>query len=163
MKSMRIGHGYDVHRLVKGRPLIVGGVDIPFEKGLEGHSDADVLLHAISDALLGAIAAGDIGRHFPDSEEKYEHIDSRILLRKVVEIVGDKGFWIHNIDATIVAQQPKLAPYIENMRSTIAEDLQIDVNRVSVKATTSESLGFEGKGEGISATAVVIISQKGDG
>lgn len=160
---MRIGHGYDVHRLVKGRPLILGGVDIPFEKGLEGHSDADVLLHAISDALLGAIAAGDIGRHFPDSEEKYEHIDSRILLRKVVEIVGDKGFWIHNIDATIVAQQPKLAPYIEKMRRAIAEDLQIDVNRVSVKATTSESLGFEGKGEGISATSVVIISQKGDG
>ncbi len=157
MSKMRIGYGYDVHRLVEDRRLILGGVEIPFEKGLAGHSDADVLLHAIADALLGACALGDIGQHFPDSSEEYENIDSRILLRNVVELIAKKGISIINVDATVVAEQPKLAPYISSIRDCIAEDLAVDVSSVSVKATTSEGLGFEGKEKGISARAVVLV------
>lgn len=162
MSRMRIGYGYDVHRLVEERPLILGGVTVPYEKGLAGHSDADVLLHAISDALLGAIAAGDIGQHFPDSEEEFENIDSRILLGRVVNLIRERGYLVQNIDASIVAQQPKLAPYITEMRTNIADDLDVDINQVSVKATTSEGLGFEGLGKGISASAVVLIQKEQD-
>ena len=160
MKDIRIGHGYDVHRLVEGRPLILGGVKIDHTKGLAGHSDADVLLHAITDALLGALALGDIGQHFPDTDAAYKNIDSRKLLRKVRELLIDKNYQIGNIDSTIVAQEPKLAPYISGMRSNIAEDLGLEEDRVSVKATTSETLGFEGKKQGISASASVIILGK---
>lgn len=159
MDNFRIGYGYDVHRLVDGRPLILGGVNIPYKKGLSGHSDADVLLHAISDALLGAVAEGDIGRHFPDTDKAFENADSRILLQKVVAIIRDKGYGIQNIDATVVAQQPKLASYIEKMRNTISTDLDLDTDQISIKATTSEGLGFEGEGKGISASAVVLISK----
>lgn len=160
--NMRIGQGYDVHRLVEGRPLRLGGVTIPYRRGLAGHSDADVLLHSVCDALLGAIAEGDIGRHFPDSEEAYENIDSRILLRRVAEMVSGKGFEIQNIDTTVVAQQPRLAPYIDEMRSCIAGELNIAKEQVSVKATTGEKLGFEGRGEGISASAAVLLRAKTD-
>lgn len=154
---MRIGYGYDVHRLEEGCPLILGGVEIPFPKGLAGHSDADVLLHAISDALLGACALGDIGHHFPDTDEQYAGADSRELLRQVVELVRKEGYVIANIDATVVAENPKLAPYILHMRQNIADDLQLDPVQVSVKATTSEGMGFEGKQEGMSARAVVLL------
>lgn len=154
---MRIGYGYDVHRLEEGCPLILGGVEIPFPKGLAGHSDADVLLHAISDALLGACALGDIGHHFPDTDEQYAGADSRELLRQVVELVRKEGYVIANIDATVVAEKPKLAPYILHMRQNIADDLQLDPVQVSVKATTSEGMGFEGKQEGMSARAVVLL------
>ena len=154
---MRIGHGYDVHRLVEDRKLILCGVEIPYEKGLLGHSDADVALHALSDALLGAAALGDIGKHFPDTDEKYKGADSRVLLREVVKMIADRGFAVENADLTIVAQRPKLAGYIEQMRKNIAADLEIDLSCVSVKATTTEKLGFEGRGEGISATAVVLL------
>lgn len=154
---MRIGYGYDVHRLERGCPLIVGGVEIPFEKGLAGHSDADVLLHAITDALLGACALGDIGQHFPDTSDEYENIDSRILLRDTKEMIKEEGYRIKNVDATIVAEKPKLASYIPEMRKKIAEDLAIDINQVSVKATTSESIGFEGEEKGISARAVALL------
>lgn len=159
MSAMRIGYGYDVHRLEEGRELVLGGVTIPFEKGLSGHSDADVLLHAITDALLGACALGDIGQHFPDTEAEFEGIDSRILLRRVKELIAGKGFRIGNIDATIVAERPKLASYIPEMRERIAEDLGIEVSRLSVKATTSEGMGFEGKGKGISARAVALVTE----
>jgi len=154
---MRIGHGYDVHKLVEGRALILGGVKIPYEKGLLGHSDADVLLHAISDALLGAAALGDIGRHFPDTDEKYKGADSLKLLSRVCEIIGEKGYVVENIDATVIAQRPKLAPFIDEMRVNIAKALCIDVDSVSVKATTEEKLGFTGEGLGISAHAVCLI------
>ena len=154
---MRIGHGYDVHRLVEDRKLILCGVEIPYEKGLLGHSDADVALHALSDALLGAAALGDIGKHFPDADEKYKGADSRVLLREVVRLVAEHGFAVENMDLTIVAQRPKLAGYIEQMRKNIASDLEIDLSCVSVKATTTEKLGFEGRGEGISAMAVVLL------
>lgn len=157
MSEVRIGYGYDVHRLVENRPLILGGVEIPFEKGLAGHSDADVLLHAIADALLGACAVGDIGQHFPDNSEKYENIDSRILLRNVVRLLRDKDYRTVNVDATVVAERPKLAPHIPEIRSRIAKDLDIDISSVSVKATTSEGLGFEGHEKGISARAVVLV------
>lgn len=156
---MRIGYGYDVHRLEENRPLILGGVEIPFEKGLAGHSDADVLLHAIADALLGACALGDIGQHFPDTSEEYENIDSRILLQNVVKFIKEKGYRIVNIDATIVAERPKLAPHIPEMRNRIAEDLGAEVGCVSVKATTSEGLGFEGQEKGISARAIVLVER----
>ncbi len=155
---MRIGMGYDVHRLVEGRDLIMGGVKIPYEKGLLGHSDADVLLHAISDALLGAAALGDIGKHFPDSDPAYKGIDSRLLLKKVGELIEEKGFLIENIDATIIAQAPKMRPHIEQMRSNIAQDLGITVEQVNVKATTEEGLGFTGSGEGISAQAICMLT-----
>ena len=154
---MRIGHGYDVHRLVSGRKLIIGGENIPFEMGLLGHSDADVLLHAVCDALLGAAALGDIGRHFPDSDPSFEGIDSRILLRKTAELLRCKGYRIVNIDATIIAQRPKLARFIEKMRENIASDCGIETDAVNIKATTEEGLGFTGKAEGIAAHAVCLI------
>lgn len=154
---MRIGHGYDVHRLVSGRELIIGGENIPFEMGLLGHSDADVLLHAVCDALLGAAALGDIGRHFPDSDPSFEGIDSRILLRKTAELLRGKGYRIVNIDATIIAQRPKLAGFIEKMRGNIASDCGIETDAVNIKATTEEGLGFTGKAEGIAAHAVCLI------
>lgn len=155
---MRIGHGYDVHKLVENRKLILGGVEIPYEKGLLGHSDADVILHAIMDSLLGACALGDIGKHFPDSDSQYKDADSVELLKCVVKIIKDAGYKISNIDSTVVAQAPKLAGYIEKMRKNIAEACGIDVNQISVKATTEEKLGFTGSGEGISATAVCLLN-----
>lgn len=156
---MRIGSGYDVHKLVEDRELILGGVKIPYEKGLLGHSDADVLLHAIADALLGAAALGDIGRHFPDSDPKYKGADSRKLLFQVLHLILVKGYCIMNVDATIIAQKPKMAPYIEQMRENIAETLQIDVDQVNVKATTEEGLGFTGAGLGIAASAVCLLEE----
>ncbi|MBQ7653698.1 MAG: 2-C-methyl-D-erythritol 2,4-cyclodiphosphate synthase [Clostridia bacterium] len=154
---MRIGHGYDVHKLVENRKLILGGVDIPYEKGLLGHSDADVLLHAISDALLGAAAKGDIGKLFPDTDDRFSGADSLELLKQVVSLIKKDGFKISNIDSTVIAQSPKLSGYIESMRRNIADACQIDVSFVSVKATTEEHLGFTGEGLGISAHAVVLI------
>ena len=154
---MRIGHGYDVHRFAENRELILGGVHIPYEKGLLGHSDADVLLHAISDALLGAAALGDIGKHFPDNDDSFKNIDSRILLRQVVVLLTEKGYKIGNIDATVIAQKPKLKDYIGAMRENIASDCGIDTDLVNVKATTEEGLGFTGELLGISAHAVCII------
>ncbi|HUM84731.1 MAG TPA: 2-C-methyl-D-erythritol 2,4-cyclodiphosphate synthase [Lachnospiraceae bacterium] len=155
----RIGTGYDVHRLTEGRKLILGGVEIPYEKGLLGHSDADVLTHAVMDALLGAAALGDIGLHFPDTDEQYAGIDSMKLLSRVGGILTNKGYFIGNIDATVIAQKPKLRPYIDGMRKNIAAALKIPADRVSVKATTEEGLGFTGSGEGIAAQAVCIISR----
>ena len=157
---MRIGHGYDVHRLVEGRKLILGGVEIPFELGLLGHSDADVLLHAVSDALLGAAALGDIGKHFPDTDPRYEGADSMKLLERVVELLEEKGFKVNNIDCTVIAQKPKLAPFIGQMKSNIAQVCGIDGDRVNVKATTEEKLGFTGELKGISANAVCTIIEK---
>ena len=156
---IRIGHGYDVHRLVEGRKLILGGVDIPYEKGLLGHSDADVLLHAIADALLGAAALGDIGKHFPDTDEKYKDADSLVLLGEVAKLLCEKGYKVGNIDATVIAQKPKLMTYIPKMRENIAETLGVDIDFVNVKATTEEKLGFTGSGEGISAHAVCVIEK----
>lgn len=157
---MRIGHGYDVHKFCDDRKLIVGGVEIPFEKGLLGHSDADVLLHAISDALLGAAALGDIGKHFPDSSAEFLNIDSRILLRKVIALLKEKGYTVSNIDATVIAQKPKMAAYIEKMRQNIADDCGVSVEKINVKATTEEGLGFTGELLGISAHAVCLITQE---
>ena len=154
---MRIGHGYDVHKLVEGRPLVLGGVTVPFEMGLLGHSDADVLLHAICDALLGAAALGDIGKHFPDNDNAYLNIDSRILLKKTVGLLSEKGYRIVNIDATVIAQKPKLAPFIEQMSNNIAEDCGVSVCDINIKATTEEGLGFTGNLSGISAHAVCLI------
>lgn len=156
---MRIGHGYDVHKLFEGRKLILGGIEIPFEKGLLGHSDADVLLHAISDALLGAAAMGDIGLHFPDTDEKYKGADSMVLLKEVISIIEKKGYTVSNIDATILCQRPKLRPYIELMRKNIAENCGFDIDLVSIKATTEEGLGFTGSGEGIAVHAVCLIEK----
>ena len=156
---MRIGHGYDVHRLTTGRRLILGGVDIPYEKGLLGHSDADVLLHAIADALLGAAALGDIGKLFPDTDKKYEGADSLILLQRVATRIYCEGYAISNVDATVIAQAPKLAPHIQKMRANIARALNLDISCVSVKATTEEHLGFTGEGLGISAHAVCLIER----
>ena len=156
---MRIGHGYDVHRLVFGRKLILGGVDIPFEKGLDGHSDADVLVHAVMDALLGAAALGDIGKLFPDSDDAYLGADSMELLKTVREVLAQNGWKLENLDATVIAQKPKLAPFIDTMRENIALALQTDVSDVSVKATTEEKLGFTGSGEGIAAHAVCLIER----
>lgn len=158
---MRIGHGYDVHRLVEGRKLILGGVDVPYAKGLLGHSDADVLLHAISDAILGAIGEGDIGRHFPDTDPAYKGADSIKLLRHVMDLAEAKGYRIGNVDATVVAQRPKLAPFIQQMRSNIARALSTEDDRVNVKATTTEELGFAGRGEGIAAYSVALLEKKG--
>lgn len=154
---MRIGHGYDVHKFADNRKLIIGGVEIPYEKGLLGHSDADVLLHAVSDALLGAAALGDIGKHFPDSANEFLNIDSRILLRRVVTLLKENGYKVGNIDATVIAQKPKMSPFIQQMRQNIADDCGIDVGFVNVKATTEEGLGFTGELLGISAHAVCII------
>ncbi len=154
---MRIGHGYDVHKLVEGRKLILGGVDIPYGKGLLGHSDADVLLHAIMDALLGAAALGDIGKLFPDTDERFKGADSILLLKEVCRVLGENGYNIGNIDSTVIAQKPKLKDYIASMRENIAAACGIDVSQVSVKATTEEKLGFTGSGEGISAHSVCLI------
>lgn len=154
---MRIGHGYDVHRLVEGRRLIIGGVDIPWEKGLLGHSDADVLLHAIADAILGAAALGDIGRHFPDTDPQFQGADSLRLLAQVGKLVTAQGYAVGNVDATVVAQRPKMAPHIQQMRENIARALDCRVDQVNVKATTTEELGFAGRGEGIAAHAVVLL------
>ena len=154
---MRIGQGFDVHQLVEGRKLIVGGVDIPHGKGLLGHSDADVLLHAICDALLGAAALGDIGKHFADTDAKFKNIDSRILLRETLHLVRAQGYRVANVDATIIAQAPKMAPHIAQMVANIAADLRIEKSAVNVKATTTEKLGYTGRGEGIAAQAVVLL------
>ena len=157
---MRIGHGYDVHCLVEGRKLIMGGVDIPWEKGLLGHSDADVLLHAIADAILGAVALGDIGRHFPDTDPRFKGADSLKLLAHVGELARAQGYVTGNVDATIVAQRPKMAPHIQKMRENIALALDIDPGRINVKATTTEELGFAGRGEGIAAHAVALMARE---
>ncbi len=154
---MRIGQGYDVHRFAPGRPLILGGVQIAHDRGLAAHSDGDVLIHALCDALLGAAGLGDIGRHFPDGEAEFENIDSRILLRRVVKSLQEAGFRVENVDTTLVAQTPKLSPYIESMRQRLASDLQIDAGRVNIKATTTEGLGFSGRAEGIASYAVALL------
>ncbi|PWB54817.1 MAG: 2-C-methyl-D-erythritol 2,4-cyclodiphosphate synthase [Nitrosomonadales bacterium] len=154
---MRIGQGFDVHALVEGRRLIIGGVEIPYQLGLAGHSDADVLLHAICDALLGAAGLGDIGRHFPDTDPKFKGIDSRHLLREVMRLVALKGFHVVNVDATIIAQAPRMAPHIPQMEANIAADLCVDTEVVNVKATTTERLGYTGRGEGIAAQAVCLL------
>lgn len=156
---MRIGTGYDVHELVEGRRLVLGGIEIPFEKGLLGHSDADVLIHAIMDSILGALALGDIGLLFPDTDMKYKDIDSKILLKRVVEVMKENNFQIGNVDAVVMAQRPKLRPYIDEMRSVISKILSTDVKNVSIKATTTEKLGFVGREEGIAAHAVVILEE----
>lgn len=157
----RIGQGYDVHQLVEGRPLIIGGINIPYERGLLGHSDADVLLHTVADACLGAIAEGDIGKHFPDTDPDFKDADSAKLLAHVWKLVKSKGYVLGNIDCTIIAQQPKMAPYIDEMRGRIAELLEADISQVNVKATTTEKLGFTGRKEGIASQAtVLLINQK---
>lgn len=157
---MRIGHGYDVHRLTENRKLILGGVSIPYEKGLLGHSDADVLVHAVMDSLLGALALGDIGKHFPDTDPKYKGADSIELLRHVTGLINEQGYTLGNLDATVIAQAPKLAPYIEQMRKNIAGAIGCDISQVNVKATTEEKLGFTGDGSGISAHCVALLTEK---
>ena len=157
---IRIGHGYDVHRLVNGRKLILGGVEIPYEKGLDGHSDADVLLHAICDAIIGALSLGDIGKLYPDNDDKFLNINSRILLKDVAKRMTEAGYITGNVDATVIVQSPKLSPYIDQMRKNISEDLSTNEQNVNVKATTEEHLGFTGRSEGISAHAVCIIVKK---
>ena len=159
MAILRIGMGYDAHRLVPGRPLILGGVEIPHTLGLAGHSDADVLIHAIGDALLGAVAAGDLGRHFPDTDPAYKGISSLILLAKIVALVHDRGYRVGNVDATVVAQAPKLAPHILKMITCLAPVLQIQPEALNIKATTTEGMGFTGQGEGIAASAVVLVEK----
>ena len=159
MKGLRIGHGYDVHRLTENRRLILGGVVIPHDKGLLGHSDADVLIHSVMDSILGALTLGDIGKFFPDTSDEYKDIDSMKLLSSVYEMMIKRGYKISNIDATVIAQKPKLAPYIDRMRENIASVLHCDINRVNVKATTEERLGFTGSEEGISAHAVVLLEE----
>ncbi|MFT9850426.1 2-C-methyl-D-erythritol 2,4-cyclodiphosphate synthase [Aneurinibacillus sp. REN35] len=158
---IRIGQGFDVHQLTEGRKLIIGGVDIPYEKGLLGHSDADVLLHAVTDAILGALGLGDIGSHFPDTDAAYKDADSQVLLRDVWKLVKQKGYAIGNIDATIIAQRPKMAPYINQMREVIASCTETEIDRINVKATTTEKLGFAGRGEGIASMAVVLLQKVG--
>ena len=160
MTSMRIGQGFDVHALVAGRKLVIGGVTIPHDRGLAGHSDADVLLHAICDALIGAAGLGDIGRHFPDTDDRYKGADSRELLRAVARLLGEHRYAVVNVDSTIIAQAPKMAPYIAGMRANIAADLGVEVDRVNIKAKTAEKLGAVGRGEGIVAEAVVLIERK---
>lgn len=159
---MRIGQGFDVHQLVTGRKLIIGGVDIPHDKGLAGHSDADVLIHAVCDALLGAAGLGDIGTHFPDTDARYKGIDSRRLLREVARLLREKNFRVVNIDATIIAQAPKMAPHIPAMRANLAADLDVSTGFVNIKAKTTEKLGFVGRGEGIAAEAVALLTAKAD-
>lgn len=157
---MRIGHGYDVHRLVSGRKLILGGVEIPWEKGLQGHSDADVLTHAIMDAMLGAAALGDIGQHFPDNDDCYLNIDSQKLLKTVCTLIRDAGYTPGNLDATIIAQKPKLAPHLPAMRQTLAETMEVDITKINLKATTEEHLGFTGREEGIAAHCVCLLCEE---
>jgi 2-C-methyl-D-erythritol 2,4-cyclodiphosphate synthase len=159
----RIGQGFDVHQLVEGRPLIIGGIKIPYEKGLLGHSDADVLLHTVADACLGAIAAGDIGKHFPDTDPAFKDADSAILLQHVWKLVKEAGYELGNIDCTIIAQKPKMRPYIDQMRSRIAELLEANIEQVNVKATTTEKLGFTGREEGIASQATVLLVKKRNG
>ena len=161
MNTVRIGFGYDVHKLVEGRRCIICGVDVPHTMGLLGHSDADVAIHALCDALLGAAALGDIGRLFPDTSDEFKDMDSRIILRRTMEHIKDSGYRVGNVDITIAAQKPKLMPHIEKMRRNMADDLETDINRVSIKATTTERLGFEGREEGISAYAVALLEEKG--
>ncbi len=156
---MRIGHGFDVHALVLGRPCIIGGVNVPYAKGLDGHSDADVLLHAICDALLGAAALGDIGQHFPPTDARFKGIDSRQLLRHVVALLHERGYKVANIDSTVICELPKLSPHTAQMRALIAADCQVSLDAINVKATTTEKLGFTGRGEGIAAEAVCLIAQ----
>lgn len=158
MIGFRIGYGYDVHKLVPNRKLILGGVEIPHKLGLDGHSDADVLLHAITDAMLGALALGDIGTHFPDTDPAYKNVDSRVLLRAAYDLILKKGYKLGNLDATVVAQEPKLKPHVLQIRETIASDLNSDIENISVKATTSEWLGFEGRKEGISSSVVILLT-----
>ncbi|CAG0989134.1 2-C-methyl-D-erythritol 2,4-cyclodiphosphate synthase [Burkholderiales bacterium] len=157
MSTPRVGSGFDVHALVPGRPLVIGGVTIPFDHGLEGHSDADVLIHAIGDAILGALALGDLGMHFPDTDPRWKGADSRALLRAIVTMAGERGFRVGNVDATVIAQAPKLAPHVGAMRANLAADLGCEVGDVGVKATTTERLGFAGRGEGIAAMASVLM------
>jgi 2-C-methyl-D-erythritol 2,4-cyclodiphosphate synthase len=154
---MRIGHGYDAHAFAQGRPLILGGVTIPHDRGLAAHSDGDAVIHALCDALLGAAALGDIGKYFPDTDKKFKNIDSRILLRKVAELISQEGHKISNVDITVLAQAPKLAPYIDNMRKNLAEDLKTAINNISIKATTTERMGFIGREEGIAVYAVTLL------
>lgn len=158
--DIRIGHGYDVHRLVEGRDLILGGVKIPYDKGLLGHSDADVLIHAILDSLLGALGLGDIGRHFPDNDDAYKGISSMLLAEKIASLIQSNGYEIGNIDATVIAQRPKLSPYVSLMTENIASVFSVDKSKINIKATTEEGLGFTGTGEGISAHAVSIVVKK---
>ncbi|AQQ51743.1 2-C-methyl-D-erythritol 2,4-cyclodiphosphate synthase [Planococcus lenghuensis] len=158
---IRIGQGYDVHQLTEGRPFILGGIEIPHNKGLLGHSDADVLLHTITDAAVGAIGGGDIGKHFPDTDPAFKDADSRKLLKHIWGIVKEQGFVLGNVDCTVIAQAPKLAPYIEEMRNSVAELLEADKSQVNIKATTSEHLGFTGRGEGIAALAVILLVKQG--
>ena len=160
MTNLRIGHGYDVHRLAEGRPLILGGVAIPWERGLDGHSDADVLTHAVMDALLGAVAAGDIGKLFPDDDAAYLNISSMLLLERIGDYLRQQGYAVVNIDATLVAQAPKVSPYRDAMRKNIADALKVDISQISVKATTEEHLGFTGTGEGMAAHAVVLVEKQ---
>jgi len=157
--TMRVGHGFDAHRFEQGRPLVLGGVTVPYARGLAAHSDGDVLIHALCDALIGAAALGDIGRHFPDNDAKYENIDSRKLLRDVIRKLKTTALTVSNVDVTVVAQNPKLADHIEKMKLNIANDLGVDAQRVNIKATTTEGMGFEGRGEGISAHAVVLLNE----
>lgn len=157
---MRIGHGYDAHCFTEGKGIVLGGVDIPFDKAFKAHSDGDVLLHALCDALLGAAGLGDIGQHFPDTDEAYNGISSRLLVQKVHRLIVEKGWAVANVDITIIAQAPKLAPFIDNMKQHISEDLEINVDQVNVKATTTEGMGFTGRGEGIAANAVVLLVHK---
>ena len=159
---MRIGQGYDAHRFKEGRGIVLGGVDIPFDKSFEAHSDGDVLLHALCDAMLGAAALGDIGKHFPDTSDKYKGISSRLLLQKVHALITAKRYVVGNVDVTVVAQVPKLAPYIDNMRQHISEDLEIGIDYVSIKATTTEGMGFVGRGEGVEVHAVVLLKKASD-
>lgn len=162
IRDIRVGQGFDVHRLVAGRDCILCGVNIPYERGLLGHSDADVALHALSDALLGTLALGDIGKHFPDTDPRYKGADSRVLLRAVVSMLNERGYSPVNVDLTIIAEAPKMAPYIEKMRANVAADLNMSVDRVSVKATTTERLGFTGRGEGIAAMASCLVAADSD-
>jgi 2-C-methyl-D-erythritol 2,4-cyclodiphosphate synthase len=157
---IRVGQGFDVHQLVTGRKCIIGGVDIPFDKGLDGHSDADVLLHAISDAILGAAGLGDIGKHFPNTDPSIKNIDSRDILKKVILLIHEKKYSIINIDATVICELPKLTPYIDRMKNNIALDCGVDLNAVNVKATTTENLGFTGRGEGIAAQAICLVESR---
>jgi 2-C-methyl-D-erythritol 2,4-cyclodiphosphate synthase len=158
---IRIGQGFDVHQLVEGRKLIIGGIEIPYDKGLLGHSDADVLLHAITDAILGALGLGDIGKYFPDTDAAFKDADSQVLLRDVWKLAQEKGYAIGNVDATIIAQRPKMAPYIDQMREVIASCVEAETDQINVKATTTEKLGFTGRGEGIAAMAVVLLQKVG--
>ncbi|WP_455207225.1 2-C-methyl-D-erythritol 2,4-cyclodiphosphate synthase [Kaarinaea lacus] len=159
---MRIGHGYDAHRFTAGKGIVLGGVDIPFDKSFEAHSDGDVLLHALCDAMLGAAALGDIGKYFPDTSDEYKGISSRLLLQKVHALITEKHYLVGNVDVTVVAELPRLAPYIDNMRQHISEDLELPVDCISVKATTTEGMGFVGRGEGVEVHAVVLLKESSD-